>query len=143
MADSAAFNDFTKVLTGQVSVVKKLISLERELTKAASHDEPQKLDVLVKEAQPDLYNFRSLEKKRIQLAEKLGWKGLRSSQILSLVSEEEKSILSPLFSDLKEALEILKDSQVSAERIMHVRLNDVNAAISSQQIPKAFQDTLA
>ena len=143
MADSAAFNDFTKVLTGQVSVVKKLISLERELTKAASHDEPQKLDVLVKEAQPDLYNFRSLEKKRIQLADKLGWKGLRSSQILSLVSEEEKSVLSPLFSDLKEALEILKDSQVSAERIMHVRLNDVNAAISSQQIPKAFQDTLA
>ena len=143
MADSAAFNDFIKVLTGQVSVVKKLISLERELTKAASHDEPQKLDVLVKEAQPDLYNFRSLEKKRIQLAEKLGWKGLRSSQILSLVSEEEKSVLSPLFSDLKEALEILKDSQVSAERIMHVRLNDVNAAISSQQIPKAFQDTLA
>lgn len=143
MADSAAFNDFTKVLTGQVSVVKKLISLERELTKAASHDEPQKLDVLVKEAQPDLYNFRSLEKKRIQLADKLGWKGLRSSQILSLVSEEEKSVLSPLFSDLKEALEILKDSQMSAERIMHVRLNDVNAAISSQQIPKAFQDTLA
>jgi DNA primase large subunit len=143
MTDSAAFNDFTKVLSGQVSVVKKLIRLERELTKTASHDDTQKLDVLVKEAQPDLYSFRSLEKKRVQLAEKLGWKDLRSSQILSLVSEEEKSVLSPLFEDLKEALEILKESQESAERIMHIRLNDVNAAISSHQIPKAFQDTLA
>ena len=143
MTDSAAFNDFTKTLTGQVSVVKNLIRLERELTAAASHDDPKKLDVLVKEAQPDLYNFRSLEKKRLQLAEKLGWKDLRSSQILAQVSEEEKSVLSPLFEDLKEALEILKESQVSAERIMHIRLNDVNAAISSHRVPKAFQDTLA
>lgn len=143
MTDSAAFNDFTKALTGQVSVVKNLIRLEREMTAAASHDDPKKLDVLVKEAQPDLYNFRSLEKKRLQLAEKLGWKGLRSSQILAQVSEEEKSVLSPLFEDLKEALEILKESQVSAERIMHIRLNDVNAAISSHRVPKAFQDTLA
>ena len=143
MTDSAAFNDFTKTLTGQVSCVKKLIRLEREMTIAASHDEPQKLDVLVKEAQPDLYNFRSLEKKRIQLADKLGWKGLRSGQILSRLSEEERSVLSPLFEDLKEALAILKESQVSAERIMHIRLNDVNAAISTNKIPKAFQDTLA
>jgi hypothetical protein len=84
--------------------VKKLIRLERELTVTASHDDTKKLDVLVKEAQPDLYNFRSLEKKRLQLAEKPGWKGLRFNQILSLVSEEEKSVLSPLFEDLRSLL---------------------------------------
>ena len=78
-----------------------------------------------------------------ELAEKPGWKGLRFNQILSLVSEEEKSVLSPLFEDLKESLDILKENQDSAERIMRIRLNDVNAAISSHQIPKAFQDTLA
>jgi hypothetical protein len=84
--------------------VKKLIRLERELTVTASHDDTKKLDVLVKEAQPDLYNFRSLEKKRLQLAEKPGWNGLRFNQILSLVSEEEKSVLSPLFEDLRSLL---------------------------------------
>lgn len=143
MSDSAVFNDFTEVLSSQAVVVKKLVKLERDFSVSASEDNPEKLDALVKKAQPDLLNFRGLEKKRIKLADQLGWKGLRFSQILSQVSEDQKLILTPLFEELKTSLHSLSEAQEGADRIMSVRLHDVNTIISSQHIPKPFQDTLA
>lgn len=143
MSDSAVFNDFTDVLSSQAVVVKKLAKLERDFSVSASEDNPEKLDALVKKAQPDLLNFRGLEKKRIKLADQLGWKGLRFSQILSQVSEDQKLILTPLFEELKTSLHSLSEAQEGADRIMSVRLHDVNTIISSQHIPKPFQDTLA
>lgn len=143
MSDSAVFNDFTEVLSSQAVVVKKLAKLERDFSVSASEDNPEKLDALVKKAQPDLLNFRGLEKKRIKLADQLGWKGLRFSQILSQVSEDQKLILTPLFEELKTSLHSLSEAQEGADRIMSVRLHDVNTIISSQHIQKPFQDTLA
>ncbi len=143
MSDSAVFNDFTEVLSSQAVVVKKLVKLERDFSVSASEDNPEKLDALVKKAQPDLLNFRGLEKKRIKLADQLGWKGLRFSQILSQVSEDQKLILTPLFEELKTSLHSLSEAQEGADRIMSVRLHDVNTIISSQHIQKPFQDTLA
>ncbi|WP_139355553.1 flagellar protein FlgN [Oribacterium sp. C9] len=143
MSDSAVFNDFTEVLSSQAAVVKKLVKLEQDFSVSASEDDPEKLDALVKEAQPDLLNFRGLEKKRIRLADQLGWKGLRFSQILSQVSEDQKLVLAPLFEELRTALHSLSDAQESADRIMRVRLNDVNIIIANQRVPKPFQDTLA
>ncbi len=143
MADSAVFNDFATVLKEQSDLVKQLIKLERDFTITASNDDTTNLEALVRDAQPDLLNFRGLERKRNNLAVKLGWKGLNSSQILSRLGDDERLILDPIFSDLKESLKTLKDAQETAERIMRVRLNDVNTVIANQPVPKAFQDTLA
>ncbi|WP_036608893.1 hypothetical protein [Oribacterium sp. P6A1] len=143
MSDSAVFNDFTEVLASQATVVNRLIKLERDFTVSASEDDPSKLESLVKEAQPDLLNFRGLEKKRIKLAEQLGWKGLKFSQILSKASEDQKLVLNPLFEELRIALYSLKEAQETADRIMRVRLHDVETVISRQPVPKLFQDTLA
>ncbi len=143
MADSALFDDFTKVLKEQTDLVKQLIKLERDFTVTASKDDTDNLEALVRDSQPDLLNFRGLERRRSRLAEQLGWKGLRSSQILSKLDNEERDVLEPIFSDLKESLATLQESQEAADRIMRIRLNDVNAVIANRPIPKAFQDTLA
>ena len=143
MSDSSVFKDFTDVLASQVTVVNKLAKLEQSFSVSASHDDPKKLDVLVKESQPDLMNFRGLEKKRLRLADQLGWKGLNFSQILSKVPEDEKAVLTPLFESLKVSLHSLTEAQETADRIMRVRLHDVNDMISGSRIPKPFQDTLA
>lgn len=143
MSDSSVFKDFTDVLSSQVTVVNKLVKLEREFSSSASSDDPVKLEILVKESQPDLMNFRGLEKKRIRLADQLGWKGLKFSEILSKVTEDEKLVLTPLFEDLKVSLHNLTEAQETADRIMSIRLHDVNDALSEHRIPKPFQDTLA
>ncbi|SFG24525.1 flagellar export chaperone FlgN [Oribacterium sp. WCC10] len=143
MSDSAVFKSFTEVLKSQVTVVRKLIKLERDFSVIASDDEPKKLDSLVKEAQPDLLNFRGLEKKRVRLATELGWKGLKFSEILSQVSDEEKAVLAPVFEELKESLNSLKEAQETADRIMKLRLLDVQTVLASHPVPKIFQDTLA
>ena len=143
MSDSAVFNDFTEVLASQAVVANRLIKLERDLTDSASEDDPSKLESLVKEAQPDLLNFRGLEKKRLKLADQLGWKGLKFSQILNKATEDQKLVLEPLFEELKTALYSLKEAQETADRIMRVRLHDVEIVLSRQPVPKLFQDTLA
>ncbi len=143
MTDSALFNDFTKVLKEQSDLVKQLIKLERDFTVTASKDDTDNLETLVRDSQPDLLNFRGLEHRRNKLAEQLGWKGLKSSQILSKLDDEERHILEPIFSDLKESLTTLQESQEAADRIMRIRLNDVNTVIANRPVPKAFQDTLA
>ena len=143
MADSAVFNEFANVLREQAALVKKLIQLERDFTVSASNDNTDNLENLVKNSQPDLLNFRGLEKKRTKLAAQLGWKGLRSSQILTQLKPEDRDILEPVFQELRESLETLKSTQDAADRIMKIRLNDVNTAIAGRPIPKAFQDTLA
>ncbi len=143
MADSAIFNDFTKVLKEQTDLVKQLIKLERDFTVTASKDDTDNLEALVRDSQPDLLSFRGLERKRIELAGQLGWKDLKSSQILSKLNDEERNILEPIFSELKESLNTLQDSQEAADRIMRIRLNDVNTVIANRPVPKAFQDTLA
>ena len=143
MADSAVFNEFANVLKEQASLVKKLIKLERDFTVSASNNDTDNLENLVKDSQPDLLSFRGLEKKRVRLAAQLGWKGLRSSQILSQLDSENRDILEPVFQELKESLETLKSAQDAADRIMKIRLSDVNQAIADRPIPKAFQDTLA
>ena len=114
MADSAVFNEFANVLREQAALVKKLIQLERDFTVSASNDNTDNLENLVKNSQPDLLNFRGLEKKRTKLAAQLGWKGLRSSQILTQLKPEDRDILEPVFQELRESLETLKSTQDAA-----------------------------
>ncbi len=143
MADSALFDDFTKVLKEQTDLVKQLIRLERDFTVTASRDDTDNLEALVRDSQPDLLSFKGLERRRSKLADQLGWKGLKSSQILSKLDDEKRDILEPIFSELKESLNTLQESQEAADRIMRIRLNDVNTVIANRPVPKVFQDTLA
>lgn len=76
-----------------------------------------------------LLSFRGLEMRRKKLAQALGFGDLSFSEILNRVSDEDREILEPLFTDLVEALGRLKSLEESTNRIMTIRLRDIGETL--------------
>ena len=149
MQDQETFSQFTDVLKKQLDVVNQLTEVERTLTDAASTQDTAKLRASVQDAEPVLLSFRGLEmrRKKLQdaepvllsfrglemrrkkLAQALGFGDLSFSEILNRVSDEDREILEPLFTDLVEALGRLKSLEESTNRIMTIRLRDIGETL--------------
>jgi hypothetical protein len=142
MAEQKTLDSFLETIRQQMSVVEDLIKVESDIANAASSDDTAKLEVIVKGSEPVVMNFRGLERKRLQLTKELGYEGKTFSQILAVLDTENKARFSPVFEELSTAMTRLKDVEASAERIMTVRLNDVNDSIRTMSAPpKPLQDT--
>lgn len=142
MAEQKTLDSFLETIRQQMSVVEDLIKVESDIANAASSDDTAKLEVIVKGSEPVVMNFRGLERKRLQLTKELGYEGKTFSQILAVLDAENKAHFSPVFEELSTAMTRLKDVEASAERIMTVRLNDVNDSIRTMSAPpKPLQDT--
>jgi hypothetical protein len=142
MAEQKTLDSFLETIRQQMSVVEDLIKVESDIANAASSDDTAKLEVIVKGSEPVVMNFRGLERKRLQLPKELGYEGKTFSQILAVLDTENKARFSPVFEELSTAMTRLKDVEASAERIMTVRLNDVNDSIRTMSAPpKPLQDT--
>lgn len=129
MQDQETFSQFTDVLKKQLDVVNQLTEVERTLTDAASTQDTAKLRASVQDAEPVLLSFRGLEMRRKKLAQALGFGDLSFSEILNRVSDEDREILEPLFTDLVEALGRLKSLEESTNRIMTIRLRDIGETL--------------
>ncbi len=142
MAEQKTLDSFLETIRQQMSVVEDLIKVESDIANAASNDDTAKLEAIVKGSEPVVMNFRGLERKRLQLTKELGYEGKTFSQILAVLDAENKAHFSPVFEELSTAMTRLKDVEASAERIMTVRLNDVNDSIRTMSAPpKPLQDT--
>lgn len=142
MAEQKTLDSFLETIRQQMSVVEDLIKVESDIANAASSDDTAKLEAIVKGSEPVVMNFRGLERKRLQLTKELGYEGKTFSQILAVLDTENKARFSPVFEELSTAMTRLKDVEASAERIMTVRLNDVNDSIRTMSAPpKPLQDT--
>ena len=142
MAEQKTLDSFLETIRQQMSVVEDLIKVESDIASAASNDDTAKLEAIVKGSEPVVMNFRGLERKRLQLTKELGYEGKTFSQILAVLDAENKAHFSPVFEELSTAMTRLKDVEASAERIMTVRLNDVNDSIRTMSAPpKPLQDT--
>ena len=135
MSDMSLLKEFCNVLKEQCSCASELIQLEEALSSAASKKDPETLDRLVKNSQPQLMNFRGLEMKRARLASSLGYTGKTASQILSSVNADEKALLAPVLSDLSDVLDRLQKSQESSDRIMQVRLSEIQEMLHNADVP--------
>ena len=142
MAEQKTLDSFLETIRQQMSVVEDLIKVESDIANAASNDDTAKLEAIVKGSEPVVMNFRGLERKRLQLTKELGYEGKTFSQILAVLDTENEARFSPVFEELSTAMTRLKDVEASAERIMTVRLNDVNDSIRTMSAPpKPLQDT--
>ena len=143
MQDQETFSQFTDVLKKQLDVVNQLTEVERTLTDAASQQDTAKLRTSVQDAEPVLLSFRGLEMRRKKLATALGFGDLSFSEILSRVSEEDRAVLDPLFTELVEALDRLKSLEESTNRIMTIRLRDIGEALRQNPEVMPINETRA
>ena len=134
--------EFCDVLIEQRKCASDLIELEEALASAASEKDPITLDRLVKDSQPQLMNFRGLELKRTRLATSLGFDGKTASQILSAINADQKSLLAPVLAELSDVLDRLQKSQETSDRIMQIRLSEIQEILQNSDTPIRKNDRL-
>lgn len=145
MQTSSSYNQYKDTMTKLLTVVKKLRLLEENLSNAASADNADELNRLVKDAQPLLLEFRGQDRVREKAEASLGIRGHSFREVLSSFTPEQQKELSPVFEELTRELKLYENAKDSADRIMQVRLKDVTDKISGMPLPErpiAFHDQL-
>ncbi len=138
------FNDYKDLMAKLLNCVKKLRLLEEEIVRAASNDNTTAIDDLVRKSQPDLLEFRGLEQKRSKLENELGIAGKHFREVLLSLPVEQEEVLDPILTELTLELNRFKDARDSGDRIMKVKLADVNQALADNHIipEDRFRDQL-
>lgn len=121
-------------------VLEELCVLEERIALAAADDRPETLEKLVTEAQPALLSFRGLEKKREMLSQELSIQGKSTAELLSALPDSLREKLTPVLTELTRSLRRFRDAKENAERIMQLRLNDLNLRLEGIPIPQSHRD---
>ncbi|NWO21778.1 flagellar protein FlgN [Oribacterium sp. oral taxon 102] len=121
-------------------VLEELCVLEERIALAAADDRPETLEKLVTEAQPALLSFRGLEKKREMLSQELSIQGRSTAELLSALPDSLREELAPVLTELTRSLRRFRDAKENAERIMQLRLNDLNLRLEGIPIPQSHRD---
>lgn len=144
MTDKKPYEEYSSVMTDLLSCVRRLRLTEDALTRAASRRDPGEIDGIVSRAQPDVLTFRGLDRKRMQLENALGFGGKRLEEICALLPADAAD-LAPVLTELGLELRRYISSREDADRIMKIRLNDVNRILEETGIQPRdpFRGTLA
>lgn len=122
--------DFCKTLSQLSDTVKTISDIEQRRVEAAAAKQHGKIQDFANEEQAAILSLRGLEQRRQHQAESLGWKGLTFRQILEVADAEQKKVLLPRFTELDERVSLLKEIRKSADRIMGVRIRELEDAIA-------------
>ncbi|NBJ80751.1 hypothetical protein D5274_01960 [bacterium 1XD42-94] len=124
--------DFAAVIRDLTATAGRITEIEEAKAEAASEGRHRQLDGFIQEEQAHILKLRGLEQHRLKLAESLGWKSLTFRQILEKTSSDETELLSPLFSELERQLKRLEQAREAAEKIIKVRLHEIQTTIARQ-----------
>ena len=125
-----SLEEFCATLSQLIVVVKEITDIEQRRIDAASRNEHQQIESFLNEEQAALLSLRGLEQKRMHQAADFGWKDFTFRQILYAADSEQKKILLPLFNELDEQVSLLKKVRASADRIIGLRIHELEEAIA-------------
>lgn len=143
MTDNLSVSDIkrlTELYKRLLPVLEELCRLEEDIASSAALEQPERLEALVTEAQPLLLNFKGLDKKRDALLKELGISGSKPESILCMCRDDSGAELSELFSRLTETLKRFREAKENAERIMQLRINDINIRLDGVPMPSSVND---
>lgn len=141
-----ALEEFCKTLRQLSDVVEQLAHIEDEKATAAAQKQHSELDPLMRREQPLVLSLRGLEKQRMEQAAALGWEGLNFRQIMDTADAEQKAVLSPLFTELQEKTDRLKQTRETSDRMLKVRLRELEIMAAEMarrpdgKAPASFHD---
>lgn len=130
-----AVSGFSHTLEQLLGLMVSISELEEAKAEAASTRQHQKIDGFLKEEQALILKLRGLEQLRMKQAGALGWQGLTFRQILERADGGQKELLSPLFDKMNSQLRRLTDSKDSADRILRLRLKELEEALAGAPQP--------
>lgn len=127
------FDEFTAVIRELTDTANKIAQTEEAKAQAASQKRHDLIDGLIQDEQAYILKLRGLEQRRLRLSEALGWKSLTFHQILDKAALSQNKQLKPLFSELESQLDYLQQARKSAEKIIQVRLHELEVSIAQRQ----------
>lgn len=127
-----AFEEFCSTVRSIIRTVSEITALERDKAAAAAQRQHQLLDGYINQEQAAMLKLRGLEKKRSQCMEQSGFGQMTFRQILEAVSPQELEQLSPLFTELMEALKVLTDTKTDTDRLIRSRLRELDLFLSGK-----------
>lgn len=127
------FNKYISVIRDLTSVASEISRVEEIKATAASDRQHHLLDGCIQEEQALLLKLRGLEQHRMQQQKALGWDTFTLKQILKAASPEQRITLSPLFEALEQQLNRLTQARDASERILGVRLHEMEILAMRQQ----------
>lgn len=125
--------DFCKTIRKLTDTVSQLCRLEEQKATIASEKQHARMEPLLRKEQALILSLRGLEKQRMEQAEELGWKDLTFHQIMTQADPEQQETLSPLFAELQKETGHLKQTREAADRIVQVRLRELETACAAAQ----------
>ena len=125
--------EFASVIEELTELAGTISQIEEKKTQAAADKEHHKLDGYIQKEQAAILKLRGLEQRRTRLAESLGWKSMTFRQILEHASPKQKEQLEPIFNNLEQQLLELKASRQASERIINVRLHELQVLIAKAE----------
>jgi hypothetical protein len=134
---------YIDIMSALSACVSDLTRAENQMTDSASRNMPQELDEMVRAIQPDLLRFRGLEQKREKIERQLGISGLTIREILNTLSDDERLRAEPVLTELSAQLRLFAEARDNADRIMRVRLMEVQSVLKDAPEPDLFHSTLA
>ncbi|MDD6578973.1 MAG: hypothetical protein PUE94_06665 [Lachnospiraceae bacterium] len=145
MKNAEIYKEYKKNMEDLSTCLHNLRSIEDQMVLAASNDDAKALDDLVRKSQPDLLRFRGLDQERNRYEKVLGITGLTFREILEgpELDRDFADQLRPVLDHLSKELSLFKESKDNADRIMKVRLLNVNRILDNQPLPEPFHETLA
>lgn len=117
-------------------VLLRLERAEREKAEAASHGQHKLLNPILTEEQALFLELRGLEQKRLSLLKGAGLEKATLRQLLEQEDQEGKELLSPVFEELDQAARQLKMTKESADRILKVRLRQMEHLLGASGSPQ-------
>ena len=130
---AAPFDEFAEVLKQLTEAVDILTQMEVQKAHAAANSQHNLIAGFLNPEQAQILKLRGLEQKRTRLAQTRGWEGLTFRQILEQPENSQKECLSPLFAQLEAGVKRLTDTRTSADRVIKLRLRELEAAIAGKE----------
>ncbi len=127
------FVEYTAVIRDLAAVAAEISRVEETKATVAAEKHHHLLDDCIQEEQALLLKLRGLEQHRIKWQKILDWEDLTIKEILEKASPAQLETLSPLFQDLEQQLKRLSQSRDSAEKILNVRLRELEIIAMQQQ----------
>lgn len=142
--NQTTLDQFCQVLKQTTDVLKELTHIEQLKADAASQKQHHLMDGFLQDEQALVLKLRGLEQHRVKLTDALGFQGLTFRQILKEADPDAAQQLTPHFTALTEEAKCLTQAKDSADRIIKIRLREMNTILSNEQgihIPSHFKDT--
>ncbi len=140
---------FQKVIEDLIEVFKDLTAIANIKLRAARENKTATIDECMTKEQSLILTIRGLDKKREDIQEEFGFKGLSFKEILEKVSQEEKECLAPLFDVLSREIQMFSSVNDDVNNIISINLREIQKELDKKgniygknQEEKVFEKSL-